>query len=150
MAAYCAAKAGVEQFGNVLRWELAHAGVAVGTAFPGWVDTDLVRDARADLPSVGRSHAQLPWPLDRTVGVQRCARALVRAIERRSRRVYVPGPIVLVQALRTVISGRLFEAAMIRASRHEVARLEADVRALGRSFGASSMGLGREARPDRE
>ncbi|HEY7223801.1 MAG TPA: SDR family NAD(P)-dependent oxidoreductase [Micromonosporaceae bacterium] len=36
MAAYAAAKAGVEQFGNVLRLELAHRGVAVGTAHGRW------------------------------------------------------------------------------------------------------------------
>src|SRR5262249_55020147 len=51
MAAYCASKAGVEQFGNVLRLEAHHAGVAVGTAHPIWIDTDLVRDFHADLPS---------------------------------------------------------------------------------------------------
>ncbi|MEE3922272.1 SDR family NAD(P)-dependent oxidoreductase [Micromonospora sp. BRA006-A] len=45
MAAYCASKAGVEQFGNAVRLELAHRGVAVGTAHPSWVDTDLVREA---------------------------------------------------------------------------------------------------------
>jgi NAD(P)-dependent dehydrogenase (short-subunit alcohol dehydrogenase family) len=55
MACYCAAKAGVEQFGNALRLELAHKGVAVGTAHPGWVDTDLVRDMRDDLPALRRT-----------------------------------------------------------------------------------------------
>src|SRR6185312_4084939 len=48
MAAYCASKAGVEQFANVLRLETRSAGVTVGTAHPIWIDTDLVRDIRAD------------------------------------------------------------------------------------------------------
>ena len=64
MSAYCAAKAGVEHFGNALRLELAHHGVGVGTAHPGWVDTDLVRDAKDDLPSF-RYTATLPYWLGR-------------------------------------------------------------------------------------
>jgi NAD(P)-dependent dehydrogenase (short-subunit alcohol dehydrogenase family) len=142
MAAYCAAKAGVEHLGTVLRLELAESGVAVGTAHPGWVDTDLVRDARADLASFRSNQHKLPWPLNQTVPVQDCALAFVRAIERRRRRIYVPRAVALVQALRTVVNGPIFEALMIRASRGQVAQLEADVRALGRSFGKNSMGHG--------
>ncbi len=141
MAAYCAAKAGVEHFGNVLRMELAPSGVAVGTAHPGWVDTDLLRDVRADLPTFVRAQPKLPWPFNRTVPVEQCASALVRAMERRSRRSYVPRPVALAQSLRTVVNGRLGQAIMIRASRAEVGRLEEDVRALGRSFGVHSAGV---------
>ncbi|HEX8189553.1 MAG TPA: SDR family NAD(P)-dependent oxidoreductase, partial [Pyrinomonadaceae bacterium] len=36
ISAYAAAKSGVEQFGNVLRLELAHRGVGVGVAHPSW------------------------------------------------------------------------------------------------------------------
>ena len=49
MSAYTASKAGVEAFANALRMEVSHVGVAVGTAHPGWIDTDLVRDADSDL-----------------------------------------------------------------------------------------------------
>ena len=49
MAAYAASKAGVEQFANCLRLEVAHKGVKVGSVHPGWIDTDLVRDQREDL-----------------------------------------------------------------------------------------------------
>src|SRR5262245_27378017 len=63
MAAYCASKAGVEQFGNVLRLEVHHLGVRVGTAHPIWVDTDLVRDVKADLASFRGALQRLPWPL---------------------------------------------------------------------------------------
>src|SRR5690606_11000105 len=82
MAAYCAAKAGVEHFGNALRLELAGSGVSVGTAHPSWVDTDLVRDARRDLTTFRQVQRRLPWPMNQTVPVEQCARALVRAIER--------------------------------------------------------------------
>ena len=142
MAAYCAAKAGVEHFGNALRLELAGSGVAVGTAHPSWVDTDLVRDVRADLPSFRETQRRLPWPMNRTTSVEQCARALVAAIERRARRVYVPRPVAAVQSLRTLVNGRVAQAVISRAGRDQLARMEHETRSLGRSFGAHSVGLG--------
>lgn len=140
MTAYCAAKAGVEHFGTALRLELSSADVAVGTAHPSWVDTDLVRDVKRELPSFGAALARLPWPMNVTVPVSRCAEVLVRAIERRSRRVYVPRPVAAVQAIRTLVNSRLYDAAVRRAGGDQIAKLEDDVRAIGRSFGEHSMG----------
>jgi NAD(P)-dependent dehydrogenase (short-subunit alcohol dehydrogenase family) len=142
MAAYCAAKAGVEHFGTALRLELSPVGVAVGTAHPSWVDTDLVRDVKRALPSFRAALMRLPWPMNVTVPVSRCAEVLVRAIERRSRRVYVPRQIAAVQAIRTLINSRLYDAAVRRAGGDQIGKLEDDVRALGRSFGDHSIGLG--------
>lgn len=142
MAAYCAAKAGVEHFANALRLELAGSGVSVGTAYPSWVDTDLVRDVRADLASFRETQRRLPWPMNRITPVEQCARALVRAIERRARRVYVPRPVAVVQSLRTVVNGRVAQAVLSHAGRDQVARMEDEVRTLGRSFGEHSVGLG--------
>lgn len=142
MAAYCAAKAGVEQFGNVLRLELVHDGVRVGTAHPGWVDTDLVRDARDDLPSFRSALAKLPWPLRSTVPVAACAEALVRGMERRRRKIYIPRAIGGVQAIRTVLTSAAADAIVRAGSRDQVRRMDSEVRALGRSFGAHSMGAG--------
>jgi NAD(P)-dependent dehydrogenase (short-subunit alcohol dehydrogenase family) len=140
MAAYCAAKAGVEQFGTVLRMELAHTGTRVGTAHPAWIGTDLVQDIREDLPSFRAALSRLPWPLRSTVPVTRCAEALVRGIEHRRRRIYVPRSIAGVQALRTVYTGAVAEAAIRRFGGDQVSRMEDEVRSLGRSFGAHSMG----------
>jgi NAD(P)-dependent dehydrogenase (short-subunit alcohol dehydrogenase family) len=140
MAAYCAAKAGVEQFGTVLRMELAHTGTRVGTAHPAWIDTDLVQDIREDLPSFRAALSRLPWPLRSTVPVRQCAEALVRGIEHRRRRIYVPRAVAGVQALRTIYTGRVAEAAVRRFGGDQVTRMEDEVRSLGRSFGAHSMG----------
>jgi NAD(P)-dependent dehydrogenase (short-subunit alcohol dehydrogenase family)/pimeloyl-ACP methyl ester carboxylesterase len=142
MAAYCAAKAGVEHFGNALRLELAGSGVRVGTAHPSWIDTDLVRDVRADLASFHETQRRLPWPMNRTVPVEQCAGALVRAIERRARRVYVPRPVAAVQSLRTLVSSRLVESLITRLGGDMVSRMEDEVRTLGRSFGEHSVGRG--------
>jgi NAD(P)-dependent dehydrogenase (short-subunit alcohol dehydrogenase family) len=140
MAAYCASKAGVEQFGNALRLEVAHLGVAVGTAHPIWIDTDMVRDAQADLPSFRRTLARLPWPVGSVVPVERCAQSLVDAMARRRRRVYVPRAMGAVQALRTVVLGPVGEAVLRRGARSSVPAMEAEVRALGRNFGEHSVG----------
>jgi NAD(P)-dependent dehydrogenase (short-subunit alcohol dehydrogenase family) len=51
MSAYCAAKAGLEWFGDALRLEVAHRGVTVASAHPTWIDTDLVRDTEEALPT---------------------------------------------------------------------------------------------------
>ncbi|GGR75003.1 oxidoreductase [Micromonospora fulviviridis] len=138
MAAYCASKAGVEHFGTAIRLELAHRGVAVGTAHPSWVDTDLVREARADLPAFEAALAKLPWPMRRTTTVQECAAAFVRAIERRQRRVYVPRAVGAVQAVRSVLVSPLADRLIGRTARDTVPLIEEQSRALGRGFGAST------------
>jgi NAD(P)-dependent dehydrogenase (short-subunit alcohol dehydrogenase family) len=135
MAAYAASKAGVEQFGNALRLEVAHRGVGVGVAHPSWVDTDLVRDARKALPSTGR----LPGPLGKDVPVEVCARAFVDAIARRRRRIYVPRLVGVVQAMRAILVSPLADAVVGRYARRVVPRMEADVRALGSAFGEHSV-----------
>ncbi len=95
-----------------------------------------------DLPSFRAALARLPWPMNVTVPVQRCAEVLVRAIERRSRRVYVPRPVAAVQSIRTLINSRLYDAAVRSAGGDHVTRMEDDVRASGRPFGKHSMGMG--------
>lgn len=134
MAAYCASKAGVEQFGNAIRLELRHRGVSVGTAHMSFVDTDLVRDVQEDLPQLRETLHRLPWPF-RTVSVEACARAFVDAIERRRRRVYVPRVVGLAQAFRSLTVSPLSDAVIGRGARTGVPRMEEQVRALGRAFG---------------
>ncbi|WP_432829036.1 SDR family oxidoreductase [Dactylosporangium sp. CA-092794] len=135
MAAYCASKAGVEHFGNALRLEVAHHGVAVGTAHPSWVDTDLVRDARDDLPAFKDTLTRLPPPLGSTTSVERCAAAFTDALERRRRKVFVPRSVMLVYWLRTFFNSRLVEKQVERQARRGVPLMEEQVRTLGRGFG---------------
>jgi len=141
MAAYCASKAGVEQFGNALRLELRHKGVDVGTAHPSWVDTDMVRDVGDDLPTFNDSRRKLPWPLGTTTSVEACAAAFVAGIEKRRRRVYVPRGVGLVQAARSLVLSPLTDAVIGRVAKTMVPALENDVRALGRSFGRHTAGV---------
>jgi short-subunit dehydrogenase len=135
MAPYCASKAGVEHFGNALRLEVAHHGVKVGTAHPSWIDTDLVRDAKDDLPAFKETLHRLPPPLGSTTSVDRCAIAFVDALERRRRKVFVPRSVMLVYWLRTFLNSRLSERVIERQARTSVPLMEEQVRTLRRGFG---------------
>lgn len=59
MAPYDASKAGVEHVANALRLQVAHHCNTVGCAHVSWIDTPLVQDTNADLPSF-RTEARLP------------------------------------------------------------------------------------------
>jgi NAD(P)-dependent dehydrogenase (short-subunit alcohol dehydrogenase family) len=141
MAPYAASKAAVEQFANCLRLEVAHKGVAVGSVHPGWIDTDLVREQRKDIKTFDDAFEKFPWPLNATTSVEECADAIVAGMERRKRRVYVPRAIALVQALRTLTTGAVGYLAMRREAKAMVPRMEAEVQALGRYYGSSSVAM---------
>jgi hypothetical protein len=145
ISTYAAAKSGVEQFGNVLRLELAHKGVAVGVAHPSWIDTDMVRDARSDLAGFSEMLGKLPGPFGRVTPLRDCAAAFVRAVERRKRKVYVPRTLAAAAAVRQLFMSPLADYLMNRQTRKTLPEVEAQVRALGRSFGSHSCGLGAKA-----
>jgi NAD(P)-dependent dehydrogenase (short-subunit alcohol dehydrogenase family) len=141
MSAYCAAKAGLERFGDALRLEVAHRGVTVASAHPTWIDTDLVRDTESALPTFAETRRRLPGPLGAYTSVQDCARALVENLESRRRRVFVPGSVGVVSALRQAITGVVGEKLTLRVAADRVPQLEADIAALGgRQFGRNSAG----------
>lgn len=150
MAAYCASKAGVEAFANALRLEVAHKKVGVGSAHPAWIDTDLVRDQRAELSSFDEVLAKLPPPLGSYTSVQECAEALVAGVVRRRRRIYVPRSLRFVQALRTIFVGPIGDLAIRRVAKDMVPRLEREVSSLDRPFGRQSTGFGERSLTDTE
>jgi NAD(P)-dependent dehydrogenase (short-subunit alcohol dehydrogenase family) len=141
MSAYCAAKAGLERFGDALRLEVAHRGVTVASAHPTWIDTDMVRDTEAALPTFAATRKQLPGPLGAYTSVEACAEALVENLETRRRRVFVPGSVGIVSALRQVVTGVVSEKVMLVAAKRRVPQLERDIAALnGQEFGRNSVG----------
>jgi short-subunit dehydrogenase len=139
LAAYSASKSGVEQFGNALRLELAPRGVGVGVAHPCWIDTDLVRDARHDLAVFDRMVERLPPPLGTVTPVEDCAAALVAAIERRRRKVFVPRSLAWLAALRSLLTSALADRVLLGRTRTLMPEMEEQAAARGRSFGASSV-----------
>jgi short-subunit dehydrogenase len=143
ISTYAASKAGVEFFGNALRLEVAHRGVDVGVAHPAWIDTDLVRDPIRDLPGFEKTIRSLPGPFGSLTTVEACADALVEAVERRRRQVFVPRSLGPLAAVRQLFSSRLLDGISRRRAARAIPRLEREVAALGRSFGETSV----ESRP---
>ena len=128
--AYAASKAGVDQLVRGLRIELAKTGVAVGIAYPSWVDTDMVRDSERALPAFVRMRKELPWPLRSTSTAEQCARALARAVEKRSHRVFFPRAVSLVNALKPLINSPAGQAVMMRRAGGLMPAIDANVEAL--------------------
>jgi NAD(P)-dependent dehydrogenase (short-subunit alcohol dehydrogenase family) len=101
MAAYSAAKAGLEGFANSLRIEVKHRGVDVGVAYYSWIDTEMVRGAETHRDFTFM-RSGLRGPLAKTHPVSKAADATVRGIERRSRWVTHPGwikPLIFIRGV---------------------------------------------------
>jgi len=136
MAAYAASKVGVEYLGDALRLEVAHRGIGVGIAHPTWIDTDLVRDMKEDMPSFNVMLRRLPYPLNVVTSVEACAEAFARAIERRSDKIFVPEALRWVSALRWLISNPLLDRLLF--PKDQIRASEEETRSLGRAFGKRS------------
>ncbi|KZS52940.1 short-chain dehydrogenase [Mycobacterium kansasii] len=141
LAPYNASKAAVEIFANALRLEVAHHGVEVGSAHMSWIDTPLVRDTRSDLPSFTELIARLPWPLNKTTSVEKCAVAFVEGIEARKTRVFCPGWVGLFRWLKPVLSTSVGERPIRKTAAELLPRMDAEVAALGRSTSAYNQAL---------
>jgi short-subunit dehydrogenase len=131
----------VEHLANALRLELTDLGVTVGCAHMSWIDTALVRDSKADMPSFQEMLTKLPGPLSKTTSLDKCAAAFVKGIERRKRRIYCPGWIRLFRWLKPVLSTLPGEAVVRRSTAELLPRMDAEVAALGRSTSASNEAL---------
>lgn len=109
MAAYGASKAGVDHFATILRIEVAHHGVDVGSAHMSLVDTPMLRQTRSDSAGFNAVLAALPGPLRRPVTADMCAARLVDAIDHRKRHVDVPRWVAAVRWLKPALSIPLAE-----------------------------------------
>src|SRR4051794_10086157 len=87
MANYAMAKAGAEAFANSLRQELAPQGTAVGCAYFGFIDTDIVRDAYEHPASQRARRDAPPWGA-RPIAGSEAGAALVGGVEGRWARVW--------------------------------------------------------------
>ena len=103
LGAYGASKAGLEQLLNVLRIEVRHLGVGVGVAYFSWIDTDMVRGAESQHAGFAAMRKGLRGPAGKTLPVGDAADAIVRGVQRRSRRVVAPGFVGALYRLRGLI-----------------------------------------------
>jgi NAD(P)-dependent dehydrogenase (short-subunit alcohol dehydrogenase family) len=136
LAAYCASKAGVEQFANALRLEVGYRGVGVGSAHMSWIDTPMVQDSKRDLASFREMLERLPGRLGDATSPELCAEAFVRGIERRSNQVNVPPWVGLLRWLRPALSSRVAEMRARHTMREGLPRMDEEVARLGRSASA--------------
>lgn len=132
-SAYAASKAGVEMLALAYRQEVAHLGVTVGIVHPGFIDTDLIRGADADLPSFQALRARMPYPGNVTTSVDQAAAAIVHGLERRRSRVYIPRAVGIANWAKAPLSSPLARALLKRIAGQEVPALEREVDALGRN-----------------
>lgn len=138
MAPYAASKAAVEALTDSLRIEMAPAGVAVGCAYFGFIDTDLVRASFAH-PSTQVLRSLLPPGVRGPVPASVAVDAIERGIERRAARLWAPryvgsalrvrGVVQPVLERRAMRSRRLAEA--IRLADPDMGTLEAQDEVLG-------------------
>jgi len=100
---YAVAKAGVESLGRALRVELAPHGASASVAYFGWVDTKLVQDAFAQ-PDADRVRDLSPDFLLKRITPAEAGAGLVRGIEERAPRIFVPKWWRYVAALRGIVN----------------------------------------------
>jgi NAD(P)-dependent dehydrogenase (short-subunit alcohol dehydrogenase family) len=146
LAPYNASKAAVEMLANALRLEVAHHGVSVGSAHMSWINTALVRDTKADLPSFDEMLRKLPWPLNKTTTVDKCVDAFVKGIEGRRSRIYCPRWVGVFRWLKPVLSTTVGELSIRKTTAELLPQMDAEVAALGRSLSASNVELLRQTR----
>jgi len=126
---YAVAKAGVEQLGRALRVELVPHGASATVAYFGWVDTKLVQDAMAQ-PDGERIRDLSPeWLLKRITPAEAGA-GLVRGIEERAPRVFVPKWWRYVSAFRGLINP-WFDRRMENDAKTNALVRDLDAKALG-------------------
>jgi NAD(P)-dependent dehydrogenase (short-subunit alcohol dehydrogenase family) len=98
---YTTAKAGVEALSDSLRMESRPSGAAVGCAYFGFLDTDLVRAAFAE-PSAEAITGSMPGFIRNPAPLSKAIDAIERGIERRSARVWAPrwlGPMLTLRGI---------------------------------------------------
>jgi NAD(P)-dependent dehydrogenase (short-subunit alcohol dehydrogenase family) len=139
LSAYTASKAGAEALASSLAGEVARDGVAVGSAHPSWIDTDMLRAPTSDLPAFTRMRRLLPWPLRATTSLDECAEAIATGIERRAPRIFVPRSAGVLLWVRSFIQSPLGLRLMSRVAGPVVPDMEAEVGALGRSVSEHAM-----------
>jgi NAD(P)-dependent dehydrogenase (short-subunit alcohol dehydrogenase family) len=150
ISAYAASKAAIEAMCDAWRIELASHGVAVGVIHPTWVSTPMVSESALH-PSFVRLRATMPGPLGREIPAARAASLIADGIERRDRRLWVPGWVRALHWLRALLHTPLAERELMRAvpemEMHYLQGL-AQAGALASSLGPRELALALERGPE--
>jgi NAD(P)-dependent dehydrogenase (short-subunit alcohol dehydrogenase family) len=131
---YAVAKAGVEMLGRSLRVELATHGASASVAYFGWVDTKLVQDAFSREDS-DRVRELSPDFLMKRITPDEAAAGLIRGIEERAPRIFVPKWWRYVSALRGLVNP-LLDKRMESDGKTRALFRDLDAKRLGESSGS--------------
>lgn len=132
LASYNASKAGAESLALAYKQEVAHLGIDVGVCHPSWIDTDIVRNAEADLPTFRAIRKKLPYPANSTTSVEKCVDLILKGFAKRKARVYVPKGVKVANWSKAFTNSPLVWPILRRLSGRHVPAMEAEVEALGR------------------
>jgi NAD(P)-dependent dehydrogenase (short-subunit alcohol dehydrogenase family) len=116
MSAYAASKAAAEAMCNSWRIELAHHGVDVTCIYPLWVTTPMVERGRQSR-AFARLRQSMTGPLGRETPLEVAAPLIAEGILARRRRVFVPGWVRWLFALRSALHTRPLERDQLAAAR---------------------------------
>lgn len=115
MSAYAASKAAAEAMCDSWRIELAHHGVDVTCIHPLWVSTPMVERGRDSL-AFARLRRGMAAPLRKETPLDQAAPLIADGILARRRRVFVPGWVRWIFALRAALHTRPFERDQLAAA----------------------------------
>lgn len=132
LGSYTASKAGAESLALSARQEVAHLGIKVGVCHPSWIDTDIVRNAEADLPTFRAIRKKLPYPANTTTSVEECVARIINGFAKRKTRVYVPRGVLLANWSKALVYSPLTWPYIRILTKKTVPSLEREVDALGR------------------
>ncbi|MDO7680483.1 MAG: hypothetical protein MUQ11_05490, partial [Burkholderiaceae bacterium] len=108
-------KAAIEAMGNAWRIELAAHGVQVGLVYAGWVRTPLVTEGGLH-PGFIRLRATMPGPLNQEISPAYAAQVIVRGMCQRTRRIWMPGWLRVLYALRALLHMPFAERQLLKAA----------------------------------
>jgi len=132
LASYNASKAGAESLALAYKQEVAHLGIDSGICHPSWIDTDIVRNAEADLPTFREIRKKLPYPANGTTSVEKCVDLILKGFAKRKSRVYVPKGVKVANWSKALVNSPLVWPFLKRLAGRSVPSMEAEVEALGR------------------
>jgi NAD(P)-dependent dehydrogenase (short-subunit alcohol dehydrogenase family) len=123
MGPYCASKAAVEALGDCLRIELRPSGARVGVAYFAELDTDMTSRG---FGTAAARHLTRGGRLTRVAPLEPAVEAVVRGIERRSRRIVsprwvrwvLPGRMIAQRVVELAIRARVGDALEIAREEH--------------------------------
>lgn len=102
MSAYTAAKAGVDALTDALRQELIGTRATAGTAYFGFIDTDITRGAFSH-EATKRLMAEQPAFLRTPIPLSRAIDAIERGVDRRAARLWAPWWVGIMLPLRGLL-----------------------------------------------